>query len=118
MNESVSIIGVFIPIIFILVTGLVLVTFYYFRSRERQLLIDKGLSTESIKEFFEHKRDPFRLMKIGIILIAFGLGLGIGLMLKDATNKGFYVAFSIFVFTGLGFVIANKISNKNDLKIK
>ncbi len=64
-----EVIGVFIPIIFILVVGLILVTFFYFRSREKQMLIEKGLDAQSIKEFFENKRDPYRLIKIGIVVV-------------------------------------------------
>ena len=109
-----EVVAVFIPIIFILVTGLIFVTYFYFRSRERQMLIDKGLDANSIKEFFEHKKDPLRLMKIGIIAIAFGLGLGIGLMLQDATDKDYFVPFSLFVVTGLGFVVANMAARKSE----
>jgi hypothetical protein len=107
-----EIIAVFIPIVMILVAGLVLVTYYYLRSRERQMLIDKGLSADSIKEFFESKKDPYRMMKIGIITVAFGISLGLGLWLQDMTNKDYWTPFSIFTITGLGFVIANIAANK------
>ena len=107
-----EVIAVFIPIIMTLVTGLVLVTFFYFRSRERQMLIDKGLSAESIKEFFEGKKDPFRLLKIGIVTVAFGVSLGFGLWMQDVTYKDYWVPFSIFTITGLGFVLANIMTNK------
>ena len=116
MREEV--VAVFIPIVMFLVIGLVLVTYYYLRSRERQLLIEKGLDAASIKEFFESKRDPFRLMKIGIISITFGLGIGFGLMLQDSTSKEYYVPLSIFVFTGIGFVAANLLAQKMNKKEK
>ena len=103
---------VFIPIVFFLVIGLAFVTYFYFRSKERQMLIEKGLDAQSIKEFFESKKDPFRMLKIGIVCLTFGLGLGIGLMLEDFTSKDYWVPFSIFVVTGIGFVIANLVSNK------
>lgn len=76
------------------------------------MLIEKGLSAEEIKKFFEEKRDGLGLMKIGIISIFFGLGLGLGLMLQDATTKEYWVPFSLFVGTGIGFVIANVLSDK------
>jgi Domain of unknown function (DUF6249) len=107
-----EVIAVFIPIIAILVTGLVLVTFYYLRSKERQMLIEKGLSAESIKEFFESKRDSFRWFKIGIVSILFGVGLGLGMILQDNTDKDYWIVLFLFVFTGLGFVIANLLGNK------
>ena len=107
-----EVIAVFIPIIMTLVAGLVLVTFFYLRSRERQMLIDKGLSAESIKEFFEGKKDPYRMLKIGIVTIAFGISLGLGMWLNDITSKEYWVAFTIFTITGIGFVVANVVANK------
>ena len=107
-----EVVAVFIPIVGALVIGLILVTYYYFRSRERQMLIEKGLSAEDIKRFFEQKKDPFTMLKIGIICVAFGAGLGIGLMLEDITSKEYWVPFSLFVVTGLGFIVANISANK------
>lgn len=107
-----EVIAVFIPIVMTLVAGLVLVTYYYLRSRERQMLIDKGLSADSIKEFFESKRDPYKMMKVGIISVAFGISLGLGLWLHDLTSKDYWTPFSIFTITGLGFVVANVVANK------
>jgi len=102
-----GVIGVFVPIIFFIVTGLVMVTFFYFRSKEKQMLIEKGLSSDEIKTFYDRKRDPYVLMKIGIVSIFFGIGLGFGLMLQENTTKDFWVPFLLFVSTGVGFVLAN-----------
>ena len=110
MHEEV--VAVFIPIVMFLIIGLIWVTAIYYRSRERQMLIEKGLSAEEIKKFFEEKRDGLWLMKIGIISIFFGLGLGIGMMLQDATTKEYWIPFSLFVGTGIGFVVANVLSDK------
>jgi hypothetical protein len=107
-----GVIAVFIPIIMLLVIGLVLVTYFYFRSRERQMLIDKGLSAEQIKEFFERKKDNLNLLKIGVIVFFFGLGLGFGMMLEDFTSKEYWIPFSLFVLTGIGFIVANLVSRK------
>lgn len=107
-----SVVAVFIPIIITLVIGLVLVTYFYFRSRERQMLIDKGLSADQIKEFFAQKKDNLNLLKIGIIIFFFGLGLGFGMMLQDATSKEYWIPFSLFVLTGIGFAAANLVSRK------
>lgn len=115
MDENV--VAVFIPIVFFLVAGLIAVVYFYLRSRERQMLIEKNLDAVSIKEFFESKSDPFRLLKFGIICFFFGLGLGIGLILEDSTYKDYWVPLLLFTVTGLGFVVANivahKLSNKN-----
>jgi hypothetical protein len=108
-----EVVAVFIPIVITLVTGLVLVTFFYLRSRERQMLIDKGLSADSIKEFFQGRKDTYFMLKIGIVAIAFGISLGLGLWLEDVTGKDYWVAFSIFTVTGFGFVYANILANKS-----
>ena len=110
-----GVIGVFVPIILFIVTGLVLITFFYLRSKEKQMLIEKGLSSEEIKTFYDRKKDPFVLMKMGIISIFFGIGLGMGIMLQENTRQDFWVPFLLFVSTGIGFVLAN-IFGKSMLK--
>jgi len=107
-----EVVAVFIPIILFIVIGIVLVVYFYLKSKEKQMLIEKGLSAEEIKKFFEEKRDGLGLMKIGLISIFFGLGLGFGLMLEDATSKDYWVPFSLFVGTGIGFVLANVLTDK------
>lgn len=115
MQEDV--VAVFIPIIMTLVVGAVLIIYFYLKSKEKQMLIEKGLSAEEIKKFFEEKRDGLVLMKLGIISIGFGIGLGFGMFMQDLTTKEYWVPLSLFVVTGLGFVVANlaanKIKNKN-----
>jgi len=64
---------------------------------------------EDIKLFFDQKKDPYALLKIGIISIFFGLGLGLGMLSGD---EKVWMPMSIFVFTGVGFVIANILGNK------
>jgi len=110
MREEV--IAVFIPIIITLVIGAVLMVHFYLRSKEKQMLIEKGLSSEDIKKFFEEKHDGLGLMKVGIISIFFGLGLGFGMMLEDVTFKDYWIPFFIFVGTGIGFVLANVLTDK------
>jgi uncharacterized membrane protein YqiK len=110
MHEEV--VAVFIPIVMFLIIGLIWVTAIYYRSRERQMLIEKGLSAEDMKKFFEQKRDPFWLMKVGIICIFFGIGLGIGLMSGAEETREVVTPTTIFVFTGIGFVLANVYGNK------
>ena len=80
------------------------------------MLIEKGLDAQSMKEFFEHKRDPYILMKIGIIAVGFGIGLGLGMMLEDFYDKEYWVPFMLFAFTGLGFIAANIIAKKLESK--
>lgn len=124
MNPGV--IGVFIPIILFLVIGMVLIASFYFRYREKQTLIDKGLdfhdkvfdheSIKELKEIFDRKRSPYALMKTGIVAIAFGIGLGLGLYLQDTTDRDYWIPFSMFVITGIGFVVANIAGNALESK--
>ena len=109
-----GVIAVSIPIFVTLIVGIIVVTGIYFGSREKQMLIEKGLSPAEIKEFLQKKKDKFLLLKIGIIMTFFGLGLGIGLFLQDVTCKEYYTPLSIFVFTGVGFMLANKYGNKKE----
>jgi hypothetical protein len=114
-----AIIGAFIPIVFFLVAGLIWVSALYLRSREKQMLIEKGLTPDQIKEYFERKtiydnkrKDSTILMQIGIICIFFGLGLGIGLILQDITEKDYWIVLFIFTLTGVGFIIANLLARR------
>jgi hypothetical protein len=107
-----EIFAVFIPIIATLVIGVILVTYFFLRSREKQLLIEKGLDAQTIKEFFKSKKDPFRLLKIGIVTIAFGLGTGLGIMLERNYYGDYWVVLCLFTITGAGFVVANLVSRK------
>jgi len=81
-----AVIAVFIPIISIIVTGLVFVTWIYFRSREKQMIIERGLDVELVKTLFEKKKSPYALLKIGIIVLFFGIGLGTGLLIEVYTG--------------------------------
>ena len=114
-----AIIGAFIPIVFSLVAGLIWVSALYLRSREKQMLIEKGLTPDQIKEYFERKtifdnkrKDSSILMQIGIITVFFGLGLGLGLILQDLTDKDYWVVLFLFTLTGVGFIIANLVARK------
>jgi len=95
-----------IPIILFLVTGLVLITWIYFRSKERQMIIDKGMSYEQMQEFFKSRRDKYLFFKLGVVIFFFGVGLGIGLLLQSFYEVDAWVPFLIFTMTGIGFVVS------------
>lgn len=103
-----EVVAVFIPIVMFIVAGLVLVTYFNLASKEKQMLIEKGLTVEEIRGLYARKSDGSILLKIGTIMITFGIGLGVGLVAQDLSSKGYYVPLSIFVFTGTGFVLAYK----------
>lgn len=110
MNPGV--IAVSIPIIFFIVVGLVIVTGIYFHSREKQMLIEKGLTADQIKEFYEKKRNPYILTQIGIITIFLGIAIGFGMFLEESTGKEYWIVLSLFCITGIGLVVANFIGKK------
>ena len=112
-------IGILIPIILILVVGIILVTHFYLRSKEKQLIIEKGLDTDTIKQLYSNKyvqRSSYNLMKIGIIAVAFGIGLGLGIGFGESGDREYLMPLCIFVFTGIGFITANIIGKKLDDK--
>jgi len=112
--------GILVPIVFFLVTGLVWVTWIYFRSREKQMMIEKGMSYEQMMEFMKTKRDPFVMLKIGIVVFFFGLGLGVGLIIENTfyVEEGTWIPLLIFTMTGLGFIIAFFTTRKLEEKQK
>jgi ABC-type Fe3+ transport system permease subunit len=118
-----------IPIIMFLVIGLVLVTYFYFRSKEKQMMIEKGLSYEQMVELLRTKRDPFIMLKLGIIILFVGLGLGLGFLFQQWTGYQVlygtgterwsdyrvhdeWMGFWIVAMTGLGFVTAFLVTRK------
>lgn len=106
--------AILIPIIFLLVTGLVISLIVYFSFRMKQSMIQKAGSLEEynliMKE--QQKKDSRWLLKLGIVLIFFGFGLGFGVMAEEQLNLDYLVPLLIFVFTGAGFVAAQKLGEK------
>ncbi len=109
---------VLIPIIMFLVVGAVIITLIYFRSREKQMVIERGLDVEVIKEIFKKKENPYALLKAGIITLFFGLGLGIGLLIEAFTGVSEWIPFLIFVGAGTGFIVAFLAGKKFEEKDK
>ncbi|MFA7289032.1 MAG: DUF6249 domain-containing protein [Melioribacteraceae bacterium] len=96
-----------VPIILFLVIGLVMIMFFYFRSKERSLMLEKGLTAEQMLEFYKTKPVPYLGLKFGIVTIFFGVGLGVGMLLETYTTDEFWIPFFLITLTGLGFVIAH-----------
>ncbi|MCX6175634.1 MAG: hypothetical protein NTZ27_12850 [Ignavibacteriales bacterium] len=109
--------GDVVGMVFFLVTGIVIVTFIYFRSREKQMMIEKGLSYEQMVELLRTKRDPYLLLKLGVLTLFVGLGLGAGFLFSNWTGYEEWIPFSIVTMTGLGFVgaflLTRKLKNGN-----
>jgi len=102
---TVALTSLLIPIIFLLVTGIIWVSFIYFRSQEKQMMIEKGLTQEQMKELFKTKRYPYLSLKLGILILSIGFGLGLGFLFQSFTGNDNWLAFFIVTFTGVGFVV-------------
>ena len=107
-----------IPIIMFLVFGAITATWIYFKSREKQMVIERGLDVEVIKEIFKKRENPYGLLKSGIIIFFFGLGLGAGLLINVFTGVQEWIPFLIIVGFGLGFIIAHYAGKKAEEKDK
>lgn len=116
MNEDAAIFEtIIIPLTFMTITlivALVIATYVYFRSRERQMMIEKGLSAEQITEMFKSKRNPYTWLKLGVITVGAGLGIGFGILADNWGMSEGFIPLLIITFVGLGFVGAFFISRK------
>jgi len=115
-------VAIMVPMTFMLVTGLVIALFIQTKAKEKQMLIERGLTPEQMMEFYAKKERPNNStiwLKIGILSIALGLGIGVGNVLDEWFRMEELIALSIFVFIGLGFItaffVARKYDNQNEL---
>lgn len=111
-----GVIAVFIPIISIFATVAVLLTFIYFRSRERQMIIERGLSNDQIQELYAKKKSPYLGLKIGVVILAGSIGLTLGLIFLDLFGGEYLPPMGCFIFTGIGFIAAHYIGAKEEKK--
>ncbi|KAB2846510.1 MAG: hypothetical protein F9K45_01730 [Melioribacteraceae bacterium] len=112
---------VFIPITMFLMTGIVLVSWIYYRSKEKQMMIDKGMSYEQMVEFLKTKRNPYTVLKMGIVIAVSGFGIGIGSYIGENyqhEGMGGIAALFIIVFIGLGFITAFYATKKYEVDNK
>lgn len=114
-----GIIAVFIPIITVLVAGIIVVAIIYFQSKEKQAIIEKGLSPEQIISLYGKKKKSGNVLLMwGIIILFFGIGLGLGMMFEEWYHQDFYTPLFLFTFTGIGFILAflfdRKLKPKNE----
>lgn len=105
---------IFIPITLFLVTGFILVTWLYYRSKEKQMMIEKGMSYDDMIKYLSTKRklSPYLLLKIGAIIICFSIGLAIGVTVDEADGPIAFISFPIIFSIGIGFVLTFFIGKK------
>ena len=125
-----SVIAVFIPIIFFIVVGLVITLAIYFKSKEKQMMIEKGLSTEQMFELLhsreKERKNGYYMLKGGIILVFLVIGGIIGSIIDRAYfnywenydggrfhhNDPVYGVWLTFLGLGIGAIVAHFISKK------
>ena len=116
-----SAIGEMVPIFAIIFTfgipGIIIFWYINARHRERMRLIEKGLSAEEIKKYFQNVyyrgRNPYSALKWGILLAFVGLGFVLSEILQETTDLGDGITPAVlFVFAGLGFLIYYLIVSK------
>lgn len=98
--------------VFFLVIGIISVTYIYYRFKEKQIMLDRGLTPEQMLELLKSRDRKTSMLKIGIISIFFGIGLGLGISFEQYTDFDAAVPFSIFFFAGFGFVVAFLVERK------
>lgn len=106
-------IEVLIPITLFLVTGAVFITYIYFHSREKQLMIEKGLSHEQMMELLKKRSRPYLLMQIGIMAVGLGVGLGLGFLFNAEEYMGFFVLTFLGIAAILASVVAKSMCKKD-----
>lgn len=107
---------IIVPVVFFLVVGVCFIVYFYLRSRERELIIQKGLTPEQMVSLFnrERKYSPLLTLKVGIIVFFFGLGIASGMLMEELMDFNDAVGLTLFPFLGLGFVIAFFAARKFD----
>ena len=76
------------------------------------MMIEKGLTVEQISELFKAKKNPYTWLKIGVIIIGTGIGVGLGVLTENIGLYEGFIPLFIITFIGLGFVAAFFVSRK------
>lgn len=105
-----------VPFTFFMIIFGIVFTFLRTRSKERLALIEKGIDASL---FYGDKKDKltYWTLRFGALMLGFGVGLFVGLLISDIYDDGTYIAPSIFIFSGLfwiaEFIVERKIIQKD-----
>ncbi len=106
-----------IPIVMFIVTGAVIITFLFFRSREREMILAKDYSAEELMLLLNPgSKKKGVLVVLGILTASFGLGMLIGTMVHNATGENDYIPFIMFIFVGIGLITSFYVREKLNKK--
>lgn len=107
-----------VPIVLFICTAAVIFGLRYMSNKERMAMIEKGMDLGVAKA----QPQPFKVLKIGLLLIGAGLGLFLAFMIDNIflnnvdRNDNVAVYFSLIaIFGGLGLFISYLIEKKEAL---
>ncbi len=115
-----SFLGNLIPLFAIIFTfgipGIIIFWSIHNRHIERMKLIDKGLTSDEVREYFKGFNaksgpNPYSALKWGILFTMVGLGIFIGILLEAAGFTDSLVPVMILLFAGVGFLIYYGVLN-------
>jgi Na+/melibiose symporter-like transporter len=106
-----------IPIVMFIVTGAIVITFLFFRSREREMILAKDYTAEELMLLLNPgSKKKGVLVVLGILTASFGLGMLIGTMVHNATGENDYIPFIMFIFVGIGLITSFYVREKLNKK--
>jgi len=101
-----------IPIILFIVCGVVIVSFFYFNAKVKQSIIEKGLEKEEMIALLKNNKHHFSILKLGIIVVSFAIGLGLGFLFQYWMGAEEWIPFFILLGLGIGMILAALIEKK------
>lgn len=106
-----------IPIVMFIVTGAVIITFLFFRSREREMILAKDYTAEELMLLLNPgSKKKGVLVVLGILTASFGLGMLTGTIVKNLTGESDYIPFLMFIFVGIGLIASFYVREKLNKK--
>ena len=95
---------------FIIIIYLAWMVRYKAKAKERLLIIEKNFDANKL---IENNKNGFNFLKTGIILLASSIGALIGFLITMnfalEVNKGIIFFITVFMFAGIGMIIASKV---------
>jgi preprotein translocase subunit SecD len=105
---------VLVPIAFFLTLFAILYVYWTTRMKIRQSLIEKGADAS----LFKNSPSKYSLLKWGIFLVAVAIGVIAGYALSTVINEVAAFFTMIFLFGGVGLIVAHLITNSLSKKEK
>jgi len=106
-----------IPVFLFLVVGATITVAILTRHKERLTMLDKGLSPQDIKSLYERRssipRNIYSSLKWGIVSIAIGLAILLGMWFREQFSMDEGVFFGLIALLGgIGLVVFYVIARK------